>query len=207
MVYIGIDPGLSGGIAIIEHDGTVNAVKMPATERDILNVLGAGLAMVDARAVIERVSSWPKMGVVSAFTFGRGYGALLMALTAAEVPFDLVGPRQWQEAMSCLSGGDKNVTKRRAQQVFPSVKVTHAIADALLLAEFCRRVSTGRYPRGGKKTDGEKESGEETQGEGRRQGHSPIRVAKGETLEHAIERARAAGRAAVASTPRVRASS
>jgi hypothetical protein len=39
-----------------------------------------------------------------------------------------------------MSKGDKNVTKRRAQQLFPQLKVTHAIADALLIAEYGRRV-------------------------------------------------------------------
>ena len=79
------------------------------------------------------------MGCVSAFTFGRGYGALLMALTAARIPFDVVQPAKWQQGLGCRSGGDKHVTKRRAQQLFPSVTVTHALADALLIAEFCRR--------------------------------------------------------------------
>ncbi len=38
-----------------------------------------------------------------------------------------------------LTKGDKNVSKRRAQELFPALKVTHAIADALLIAEFARR--------------------------------------------------------------------
>jgi hypothetical protein len=66
-----------------------------------------------------------------------------MALTAADVPFDEVLPVKWQTVMGCRSGGDKNITKARAQQLFPHVKVTHAIADALLLAEFCRRAQWG----------------------------------------------------------------
>jgi len=41
--------------------------------------------------------------------------------------------------MGCLTKGDKNVSKRRAQELFPALKVTHAIADALLIAEFARR--------------------------------------------------------------------
>ena len=42
--------------------------------------------------------------------------------------------------MSWLSKGDKNVTKSRAQELFPELKITHAIADALLIAEYGRRV-------------------------------------------------------------------
>lgn len=36
--------------------------------------------------------------------------------------------------------GDKNVTKAAAQRLFPDQKVVHATADAMLLAEYARRV-------------------------------------------------------------------
>jgi Holliday junction resolvasome RuvABC endonuclease subunit len=138
--YLGIDPGVTGGIAILRDDGTVvETYRMPATERDLLDLLAPWPKGYQTYAVLERVSASPQMGVVSAFTFGRGYGALLMALTAAYIPFDQVTPQTWQKALGCLSKGEKNITKRRAQQLFPDVKVTHAIADALLLAEFGRR--------------------------------------------------------------------
>jgi hypothetical protein len=38
-----------------------------------------------------------------------------------------------------MTKGDKNVSKRKAQELFPQLKITHATADALLLAEFGRR--------------------------------------------------------------------
>lgn len=140
MFHIGIDPGLGGGLAAIGEGGTVRAFKMPVTDRDVLDLLSQFLGGGGTRAVLERVSASPQMGVVSAFTFGRGFGGLTMALTAARIPFDLVTPRTWQTALACLSGGDKNITKRRAQQLFPHLAVTHAIADALLLAEYGRRL-------------------------------------------------------------------
>jgi len=40
-----------------------------------------------------------------------------------------------------MTGGDKNVSKRRAQELFPEIKITHAIADALLIAEYARRTN------------------------------------------------------------------
>lgn len=141
MVYIGVDPGATGGIAAVDDVGTILRVcAMPPTEADILLALNACGPAEHAFAVIERVHAFPKMGVVSAFTFGQGYGGLLMALTAVGVRFDIVQPKKWQQALACLSGGDKNVTKRRAQQLFPDAKITHAVADALLMAEYCRRV-------------------------------------------------------------------
>lgn len=91
------------------------------------------------KAYLEQVHSSPQMGVKSSFTFGNGFGHLEMALTAAGIPFERVRPQVWQKAMSCMTGGDKNVSKRKAQELFPHIKCTHATSDALLIAEFGRR--------------------------------------------------------------------
>lgn len=155
MNYIGIDPGQSGGIAVISDSpsgyvrGSAFAVKMPDTEADLWAYLQPyGLVQSGSKqssqAVLERVWSSPGWGHVGAFKFGLSYGSLRMALTAAGIPFDEVLPAKWQTVMGCRSAGDKNITKRRAQSLFPDRKVTHAIADALLIAEFCRRLR-GRY--------------------------------------------------------------
>lgn len=153
MIYVGIDPGLSGGIAAVSDLGVpLLHAKMPATDADLLALLranwggwgGSEVALQQMRGrwrcCVELVHSSPQMGVRSAFTFGRGFGAILMALAAVKLPYDLVSPAKWQTAMQCRSKGDKNVTKRRAQQLFPDVTITHAIADALLIAEYGRRV-------------------------------------------------------------------
>jgi hypothetical protein len=152
--YIGIDPGASGGIAILSHVGgkewSTFACRMPETDRDIADVLHAATPIEgETLAVIEKVNPGvfgrpgARMGVVSAFTFGGSYRALKMALTCSRIPYDEVLPVKWQTALGCRSRGDKNVTKARAQQLFPFLKVTHAIADALLIAEFCRRLHSG----------------------------------------------------------------
>lgn len=140
-LFIGVDPGLSGGLAMVCDTGLLEAVKMPETEGDLLQALKDWRYCKEVRATLEFVRSSPQMGVVSAFKFGVGYGGLRMALYAAQIPFDEVTPQKWQKVMQCRSGGDKNVTKRRAQELFPGVKVTHAIADALLLAEYGRRTA------------------------------------------------------------------
>jgi len=137
---IGIDPGLSGGVAFIPDTGTPWAHKMPETDRDLIDLLRDSINLFEARALIELVHSSPQMGVKSAFTFGEGYGRLQMALTALGVPYERVRPAVWQKAMGCLTKGDKNVSKRKAQELFPAIKITHAIADALLIAEYGRRM-------------------------------------------------------------------
>lgn len=138
--YIGVDPGLSGGIAVLHHSGSVEVIaKMPETERDIFELFRAHSAL--SRGMLEFVRSMPDQGHTGAFTFGRGYGGLRMAMVAADIPFDEVTPQKWQQAMGCRTKGDKNISKRRAQELFPSVpKMTHAIADALLIAEYGRRL-------------------------------------------------------------------
>lgn len=142
MTTIGIDPGKSGGIAWIT-DGKPCVEKMPGSLRDlwdlICDITNHPRSTVDGRkfkAFIEQVHSSPQMGVKSAFTFGNGFGHLEMALTAAGIPFERVRPQKWQQVMGCLTKGDKNVSKRRAQELFPSMKVTHSTADALLIADY-----------------------------------------------------------------------
>lgn len=134
--YIGIDPGAAGGIAAIK--GGPLAWPMPETERDIWDLMKY-FAKEPSFIVIERVHSMPKQGVASSFKFGMSYGALRMAIVASGIPFEDVTPQKWMKALGCLTGGDKNVTKQRAQSLFPKLKVTHKIADSLLIAEYCRR--------------------------------------------------------------------
>lgn len=164
MIYVGIDPGKSGGVAWVDGLGlSALAKKTPASLGDIWDLFKRGPR--PARAVIEFVHSSPQMGVKSAFTFGEGYGAWLMALTAARIPYSVITPRRWQTALGCLSGGDKNVTKARAQALFPALTITHAIADALLIAEYCRRIHTrGLYERSYSKTAGTSHRGAERRG-------------------------------------------
>jgi Holliday junction resolvasome RuvABC endonuclease subunit len=145
-ITIGIDPGANGAIAWIDERGKSCVEKMPDTLQDlwdlIRDITNFPRSAIDGRkykAYIEQVSSSPQMGVVSAFSFGRGYGNLEMALTAAGIPFERVRPQVWQKAMGCMTKGDKNISKAKAQELFPDKKVIHATADALLIALYGSR--------------------------------------------------------------------
>ena len=136
--HIGIDPGSSGGIAVLEGSGAVVlATAMPDTDRDLFELLQRWT--LQAHAYLEHVHAMPKNGSQSAFKLGGSDGRIRMGLTAAQIPFDVVSPVKWQTAMQCRTKGDKNVSKRRAQELFPAQRVTHAVADALLIAEYGRR--------------------------------------------------------------------
>lgn len=161
-IILGIDPGASGGIArIVDYpEGGADSVevwKMPETERDLLDLF-ASYDGTNIRAYLEKVHASPGMGVVAAFSFGGNYRMIRTALIAREIPFDEVTPQRWQKAIGGLASSgkvvngfkkrDKNVSKRRAQELFPSIKkLTHAYADALLIAEYGRRVERGMLAR------------------------------------------------------------
>jgi crossover junction endodeoxyribonuclease RuvC len=148
-IYIGIDPGKSGGIAadLSQYYGADSCgsgrlvLKLQdTTEAEVTEWLRR-LPKADGHqyAVIEKVSSSPQMGVVSAFSFGQSYGFLRGCLASLEIAYVPVTPQKWQKAMGCMSGGDKNKTKAKAQQLYPGERITHATADALLLATYCRQ--------------------------------------------------------------------
>lgn len=147
MNWIGIDPGKSGGIAVIYKKPKNNCYQQflcfsSGTERDIWDFVKDHIVnytpKLRFKACIERVHSSPQMGVTSSFSFGQSYGFLRGILIASEIPFAEVTPVTWQKTLKCLSKGDKNITKSRAQQLFPKLKITHGNADALLIAEYCR---------------------------------------------------------------------
>ena len=71
-------------------------------------------------------------------------GMINMAMTICQIPREEVSPAAWQNTMGVRGKYPRQtVTKYvptdRAQKLWPTVKVTHYIADALLLAEYARK--------------------------------------------------------------------
>jgi len=151
MKIIGIDPGLSGAIAIIGDSVTVTPLAK-LTEHDAARHVAAN---TDAFAFIEKVGAnrgpeGRRQGASSMFTFGQSYGFLRGLLVALEIPFDEVLPQRWQQPFGLIRKNKnetttqkKNRHKAKSQSLFPSVKITHAVADALLIAEYGRRLRNG----------------------------------------------------------------
>lgn len=100
--------------------------------------------------ILEKVHAMPGQGVTSTFKFGQSYGALRMAVIAAGLPLEEVTPRKWQPAIGVSSKkcetktAHKNRLKARAQELFPGLTITHATADALLLAVYGLRTFGGQ---------------------------------------------------------------
>jgi len=141
---MGIDPGYSGAISLVDHDGAIiETIRLKETEHDISTFV-SGYASDVEMAILEKVNAMPRQGVSSTFKFGTSYGFCRGLLVCHRIPFSVVPPGTWQRAMGCLTKGDKNVTKAAAQRLWPSEKVVHAVADAMLLAEYARRLAKQR---------------------------------------------------------------
>ena len=147
----GIDPGKSGGIALLTPTGEIiHTFKMPETEEDLAQTFRAMYSINNPVSVYcERI--WSRPAQVDLKTgrpqrsgsnegkFMMGYGVIRGILAALNFQREYVTPQVWQKALGCLTKGDKNISKDAAQRLWPRHKITHAIADALLIAEYGRR--------------------------------------------------------------------
>lgn len=149
-ICIGIDPGQSGAMAII--DGEYISV-VTFSESAYLNTLKEfnarhAMSWCGMFAIVEHVGPMPKQGVTSTFKFGQNFGWIQGMLYAMNIPFELVRPQKWKKMFSCTS--DKNTSISVAQRLFPNVplfatprckKPHDGMAEALLMAEYGRRIS------------------------------------------------------------------
>ena len=143
---IGIDPGSSGGIAVLDDRG-MRSYNMPDTYGDIYDFLHSVHSQYngDVKAFLEDVGhGLPGQSSKATATFARHNGHLEMALYALGIPTVKVTPQKWMKHYSNQLGKSKDVEKREwknklkglAQQLFPSEKVTLKNADAILIANY-----------------------------------------------------------------------
>lgn len=142
MRVAGIDPGLEGGIVIIEN-GRVETCPMPLAGKEVnlahLSVLLIGVDL----ACVEKVSAMPKQGVVSMFNFGKSYGGVLGVLAALGIQTELVTPQTWRKALGITASGKPAVADWAARR-YPSVTIVQpgcrkpheGIVDALAIAHY-----------------------------------------------------------------------
>ncbi len=128
MKVCGIDPGLSGALAIYDTDDTQLEIHdMPTVEvlrngkkkrevnaslvADIIAGKGIGAAY------LERVGAMSKQGVSSVFSFGRSVGIIEGVIAAYAIPITIVTPQAWQKAV--MVRGGKDGSRERAIELFP----------------------------------------------------------------------------------------
>ena len=156
MIILGIDPGLSGALALYDtSEQTVEVIDMPVLElvrngkkkgevsaQALANLLaGRGIKA----AFLERVNAMPGQGVTSVFSFGRSTGIVEGILAAYDIPTTLVTPQAWQKAVGQRAG--KDGSRERAMQLFPAQadlfqrKKDDGRSDAALIAYYGAKLS------------------------------------------------------------------
>lgn len=145
-VFIGIDPGKSGGFGVIKiEDGIESsyAHKFPKDIRDlppmIMSQIPSDLNMDNVHVSIEHVHAFPNQGSVSTFSFGQNLGQWEGVLASCEIKAKYISPRVWMSEFVTL-GLEKKDRKRKlyvkAKELFPNIKITFNISDALLLTQY-----------------------------------------------------------------------
>ncbi len=150
--YIGIDVGYSGGIAVIDAES--KAIEVYKTPREVLDFINR-LEQLKQKSsngrvfcVVEKAMSRFGDSAHSAQTFGYIIGLTHAALEVAKTPYEECTPQKWMKHFNMKKdnkGGEtntswKNRLKALAQELFPDVKCTLWNADALLIAEYCKRI-------------------------------------------------------------------
>lgn len=153
-MVIGIDPGLSGGIAMLKESGLVATAEMPiamkgaGTGKVKNEVNGAALNILlrewvagqsdEVIVVVEQVSSMPEQGVASVMSLGDSRGCIRGVIAARGYPMHWVTPQRWKKHFGLQA--DKELARAKAIQLYPeaplSRKRDHNVAEAILIARF-----------------------------------------------------------------------
>lgn len=164
MYRIGIDPGITGAIAVLGENPKsrpmewaaiydmpvmtfsgkkqcVNAAELTRLLKKWTTMNDNGLTTLTKTTVafLERVSAMPGQGVTGMFNFGMSYGMIQGVLAALEIPLILVPPSVWKKSAG-LIGKEKDYARTLAQQLYPGLELGRkkdiGRADALLIARF-----------------------------------------------------------------------
>lgn len=160
-VYVGVDNGISGAVAILERDGSILVFKMPICEfgskgtfiddLELRALLLNGRDPKDLRVTAEWAQKQPKFGCKTNWAQGFHGGVLATLFRQNGIRATFVNPKEWQSQMLAsvrIAGQDTKVASiATCHKLFPQVslipprgRVEHdGIADALLMAEFGRR--------------------------------------------------------------------
>lgn len=149
MIHIGIDPGKSGGYALIVESETGRGVFAYPWDDDLFAVemnAAAAASHGDIMACVEKVGAMPGQGVSSMFSFGKSAGYIEGVLKALGIPYQLIPPRKWKGEFGLNGSKDKSIEV--CKRLFPDVnlrassrcrKDSDGMAEALLLALYARR--------------------------------------------------------------------
>ncbi len=153
MKIIGIDPGLTGAIAILENNKVLNIFEMPVMSEGKKNKRQLNSALLvnllkenvlnneEVAVVVEQVNAMPGQGVTSMFNFGQSFGVLKGIFSAMQIPMDFISPVKWKKYYNLINT-QKDSSRTKAIEFFPYIssklsrKKDANKADAILIASF-----------------------------------------------------------------------
>ena len=153
MKILGIDPGLSGAIAILEDKKVVGIFEMPVmaegkknkrqlNSAQLVNIIKENIGNNDETAVVvEQVNAMPGQGVTSMFNFGQTFGAIKGVCAALELPIFFVRPSKWKKYFDLINSS-KDSSRTKVIEMYPSLssqltkKKDVNKSDAILIARF-----------------------------------------------------------------------
>ena len=147
-VVLGIDPGVTGAVAVL-HEGTVVSLHDIPTmalgkgSKQQINPAAFARLLESCGSVkmcyLEQVNSFPGQGVASSFNFGVSYGIIQGTVAALEIPMVLIHPVKWKRQAG-LIGANKDAARALAARLYPSVDLSLkkyiGRADAILIARY-----------------------------------------------------------------------
>ena len=153
MKIIGIDPGLSGAIAVLEDKKVLGIYEMPVMAEGKKNKRQLNSAQLvdiiknniikseEIAVVVEQVNAMPGQGVTSMFNFGQTFGAIKGVCAALELPIFFVRPSKWKKHFELINSS-KDSSRTKAIEMYPylsnqlSKKKDVNKSDAILIARF-----------------------------------------------------------------------
>ena len=153
MRVIGIDPGLSGAIAILEDNKVLQIFDMPVmaegkknkrqlNSAQLANIIKENTQGSEEKAVVvEQVNAMPGQGVTSMFNFGQTFGAIKGICAALNLPIFFVRPTKWKKHFELINSS-KDSSRTKAIEMYPSLsnqlskKKDVNKSDAILIARF-----------------------------------------------------------------------
>ena len=123
MRIIGIDPGLSGGIAILDDLKIFDMFDMPIMSEgkknknqlnsaQLVNIIKKHIVLGKTFVIVEQVSAMPGQGVTSMFNFGQTFGSIKGICAALNLPIFYVRPSKWKKHFELInSSKDASRTK------------------------------------------------------------------------------------------------
>ena len=153
MKIIGIDPGLSGAIAVLEDTKVLGIHEMPVmaegkknkrqlNSAQLVNIIKNNIIESEEIAVVvEQVNAMPGQGVTSMFNFGQTFGAIKGVCAALELPIFFVRPSKWKKYFDLINSS-KDSSRTKVIEMYPSLssqltkKKDVNKSDAILIARF-----------------------------------------------------------------------